>query len=209
MSRDYKTPVRNNPKKTANPLIVGLILGILLGLLLAGGTIALFTSLLKPFEHPNVSTVPSSLQSKTTPSSAKPIQGEAEQSDNPKLDFYTILPQKTEMPSSGPSSTGATKQPSISAGITPPTGTALTPTKQLAYLQVGAYKNKDEANNIKIRLALLGIEAKIKTVTLPDGSVWHRVRVGPISSKEKVKALQKLLGKNNIHTTVIKKTLSN
>ncbi|MDE3209050.1 MAG: SPOR domain-containing protein, partial [Pseudomonadota bacterium] len=77
------------------------------------------------------------------------------------------------------------------------------------YLQVGAYKNKDEANNIKIRLALLGIEAKIKTVTLPDGSVWHRVRVGPISSKEKVKALQKLLGKNNIHTTVIKKTLSN
>jgi len=34
--------------------------------------------------------------------------------------------------------------------------------------------------------ALRGIEAQIQTATLPDGKVWHRVRVGPFPNKDEL-----------------------
>ena len=197
MSRDYKTPVRNGQKKSGNPLLIGLILGVLLGLLLAGGTIALFTSLLKPFEQKNP---PPAVQSENIPSVNKPVEGEAQQTDSPKLDFYTILPQKTVIPPGQP-------QASAPPSITPPNKDSSS--QKSIYLQAGAYRNKNEASNIKARLALLGVESDIESVTLPDGSVWHRVRIGPIDGSAKLKSLRQLLTKNNITTTIINETNSN
>ncbi|MDE3020224.1 MAG: SPOR domain-containing protein [Pseudomonadota bacterium] len=196
MSRDYKTPVHNNAKKSVNPLLIGLILGVLLGFLLAGGTLAIFTNLLKPFDHKNHT---STLQSRSAPVASKSIEGEAQQTDNPKLDFYTILPEKTVTPSGQPSAT------IHSSSIMPPSTTVSLQQKS-TYLQAGAYKSRNEANDIKARLALLGVESSIETVSLPDGSIWHRVRIGPINSLTKLKTLQQLLSKNSIATTIIKKT---
>ncbi|WP_341648385.1 SPOR domain-containing protein [Thauera humireducens] len=52
------------------------------------------------------------------------------------------------------------------------------------YLQVGAFENPGEADNLKARLALAGIEASAQRAQLADGRVVHRVRIGPFSSPE-------------------------
>ena len=52
------------------------------------------------------------------------------------------------------------------------------------YLQVGAFENPNEADNLKARLALSGIQASAQRTQLPDGRVVHRVRIGPYARPE-------------------------
>ena len=52
------------------------------------------------------------------------------------------------------------------------------------YLQAGAFQNAPDADNLKARLALIGVAAAVQTTTLPDKGVWHRVRVGPYTAIE-------------------------
>ena len=70
----------------------------------------------------------------------------------------------------------------------PSSGTA----RVVYYLQAGAFQNAADADNLKARLALAGLEAQIQTATVPDKGVWHRVRMGPYSNAqdlEKARAL--------------------
>ena len=46
-------------------------------------------------------------------------------------------------------------------------------------LQVGAFQNPADADNLKARLALLGVEAGVEPVNLAEKGTWYRVRVGP------------------------------
>jgi cell division protein FtsN len=52
------------------------------------------------------------------------------------------------------------------------------------YLQVGAFENPGEADNLKARLALAGIEASAQRAQLADGRTVHRVRIGPFAKPE-------------------------
>src|SRR5450631_1275016 len=45
-------------------------------------------------------------------------------------------------------------------------------------LQVGAYKSGDDADAVRARLALLGLDAKV-TAVQSDGATLYRVRLGP------------------------------
>jgi cell division protein FtsN len=54
------------------------------------------------------------------------------------------------------------------------------------FLQLGSFQNENEADNLKAKLALLGVEAKIQSVSIPDKGMVHRVRVGPLSKQEDV-----------------------
>ena len=54
------------------------------------------------------------------------------------------------------------------------------------------------------RLALIGVEAKIQTTTLPDKGVWHRVRVGPYTSVEALNRTRDTLKQNGVETALIK-----
>jgi cell division protein FtsN len=46
--------------------------------------------------------------------------------------------------------------------------------------------------------------AQIQTATLPDGSVWHRVRVGPFSNKDELGRSRAALKENNLEANLIK-----
>ena len=50
------------------------------------------------------------------------------------------------------------------------------PSRVVYYLQAGAFQSAVRCGQLKARLALAGLEAQIQTATLPDNSVWHRVR---------------------------------
>ncbi|HET8610554.1 MAG TPA: SPOR domain-containing protein [Burkholderiales bacterium] len=72
------------------------------------------------------------------------------------------------------------------------------------YLQAGAFRGGPEADNLKARLALLGIEADVQTATVPDQGVMHRVRIGPYSSADDANHARAQLSQNGIPTTVVK-----
>lgn len=109
----------------------------------------------------------------------------------PQYDFYKILPGNAPPPA-------------------PPEKPAVDPAKDAAekgkkiYLQVGAYQKEVDADNMKAKLALLGVEANIQSVNSPDKGLLHRVRVGPLTRAEDVERLRGQLKANGLNPTPVK-----
>lgn len=51
------------------------------------------------------------------------------------------------------------------------------------HLQAGSFKNEDDAGAQQAELALIGFEATVSPFVAASGTTWHRVRVGPFTSK--------------------------
>jgi cell division protein FtsN len=71
------------------------------------------------------------------------------------------------------------------------------------FVQAGAYKSAEEAEAQHARLGLLGFEAKV-TTREQSGRVIHRVRIGPIESKDEAELVQKKLGAAKIDTALLR-----
>ena len=69
------------------------------------------------------------------------------------------------------------------------------------FLQAGSFSNADDAEKLKARLALLGIEASTQTATIPDKGVWHRVRMGPYKNSDEMNRARNLLKQNGMDAT--------
>jgi cell division protein FtsN len=65
-------------------------------------------------------------------------------------------------------------------------------------LQVGSFRNKQDAEKLKASVALLGLEASINQVTI-DRERWHRVRIGPVDNRRELNHNISLLQRNNIN----------
>jgi cell division protein FtsN len=191
MSKDYKpTPQKTSSK--GSPFFTGLLIGLLLGV----GASVWLTMYLKgddsPFASSNVSRP--TLESKADKPPKEEISEEnvLPQDENPnkadnKFDFYTILPE-TE-------STVTEKEIKESA---------LTVKKDNYFLQVGAFQNEADADNMKAKLALQGFEAVVQTATIPEKGVWHRVRVGPLNDITQINKIRGELTTNGFNTDLIK-----
>ncbi len=70
-------------------------------------------------------------------------------------------------------------------------------------LQAGSYRNEADANRVRAQLALQGVEAKVQRVAV-DADVWHRVRVGPISSLDELNRLRRQLQAAEVDALVIR-----
>lgn len=135
----------------------------------------------------------------------------------PTFDFYTLLPETevvVEKPktianqpqkpivSSPPEETAQAPEPinqsSQQAAAEPPANT-------VSYMiQVGSFKKLEDADGFRARLAFLGIESKVQTVTIDNTDTWHRVQVGPVAGRDKADALQKQLRDNNIDSLLLR-----
>lgn len=71
-------------------------------------------------------------------------------------------------------------------------------------LQVGSFRQMEEADSLKARLALLGIESTIQTVVIRDQDIWYRVRVGPYDSLRAMGQMRSLLQRNDIDFMVLR-----
>lgn len=78
------------------------------------------------------------------------------------------------------------------------------PVKEKFFLQAGAFRKNDDAEDMKARLALLGVLASIQPIDLAEKGVWYRVRVGPFTKKEDVDETSASLKENGIATQFIK-----
>lgn len=153
----------------------GVLIGLIVGAVLAVG-VALWVAGNNPFK----SSPPEPAPAASTPEPATQAEPEAA----PSFDFYKVLP-------------GDATQ-----AMPPAPSTA--PNTPLYYLQVGAFQNPADADNLKAQLALLGVEAMIQTRDLGDKGVFHRVRVGPLDAMDEVNRIRSLLMQNNIPATLVK-----
>lgn len=71
-------------------------------------------------------------------------------------------------------------------------------------LQVGSFKTGDDADRLRASLAILGIESTVQTVTIDRDQTWHRVRIGPVASLERLNELRQRLAENDMQALVIK-----
>ncbi len=191
MTKDYKSSERKGgARKGGGSLLLGILIGLLLGLGIALGVAWYINKMPSPFLNrpasPSKSEAP-----KAAPSIAKTDEKAAKAPETkPRFDFYKILPG-TEEPATDQQLKDAQKG---SAAVA----------REAFFLQAGAFQSAPDADNLKARLALLGIEASIQTTSLPDKGVWHRVRIGPYTSVEELNRARDSLMQNGVETTLIK-----
>jgi cell division protein FtsN len=137
-------------------------------------------------------------------SKPKPAASE-DKRDTPKptFEFYTILPEMEVVipdeelmapePPDTASSTARVERPEPAL----PSDTAY-------ILQMGSFRKYQDADRMKAKLALIGIEAEIQKVSINNRDTFHRVRSGPYHSQSQLNTVRRLAKENNIATLVIK-----
>ena len=70
-------------------------------------------------------------------------------------------------------------------------------------LQAGSYKNFADADRVRAKLALQGVESKVQKVSV-DNDTWHRIRIGPISKLDELNRLRQILRKADVDVLVIR-----
>ncbi len=115
----------------------------------------------------------------------------------PTFDFYTLLPEMEVVVE--------TPKKNTRPIVTSPHKTTDTSADKTSYmLQVGSFRKASDADSYRARLALLGIESKVQTVTIDNKDTWHRVQVGPIIGRDKADKIQKQLKQNKIKSLLMK-----
>jgi cell division protein FtsN len=70
-------------------------------------------------------------------------------------------------------------------------------------LQAGSYKNFADADRVRAKLALLGIESNAQKVTV-ENDTWYRIRIGPISKLDELNRKRQTLHKADVDVLVIR-----
>jgi len=78
------------------------------------------------------------------------------------------------------------------------------PAQEKFFLQAGSFRKNDEAENLKARLALIGVLASIQPIDLAEKGTWYRVRIGPFTSKAKTDEISASLKENGMEAQFIK-----
>lgn len=188
MSRDSRgrSKASRRPAKSGGGVVVGIFIGLVLGALFAAGAAWWFTRS-SPFQSAPETPAPA-----RAPADQPPLALPGKPGDRPvakpDFEFYKILPQGNGAPTAAP-----------------PEAPRVEPEKpERLYLQIGAFENPAEADNLKAKLALNGIEASALRAQLPDGRTIHRVRVGPFSKPEDMNPVRAQLADAGFTATVVK-----
>lgn len=175
-----RQPARRKSTGSSGGVVIGIFIGLVLGALLAAGVAWYFTRS-SPFQTPpSTPSIPSGDQ----PPRALPGKPGDRPLVKQDFDFYKILPE-------GTAAAPAPAPPEV-------------PRAERLYLQVGAFENPAEADNMKALLALNGIEANAQRTQLDDGRVVHRVRIGPFGQPEEMNPVRARLASAGLTASVVR-----
>lgn len=182
MARDYKHAARRAPRRPARGARAGANWAWLTGGLAAGLLAGYFGYLYLSGSTQHGGHGP---QRPPPPAAPSPPGSRPPPETTSRFDFYTLLPEMEVEISDEELDTSITKRPK--------------PDEAGPYiLQAGSFRRFEEADNLKARLALLGIEARIQTVIINDGDTWYRVRIGPFDNLRDLKPVRAQLKRNHI-----------
>jgi cell division protein FtsN len=72
---------------------------------------------------------------------------------------------------------------------------------------VGSFRNKADAEGLRVKLLLLNLTASVETSGADTGDIWHRVLVGPFANTSKTAAARAKLSQNDIDSLLIKRKI--
>lgn len=117
-----------------------------------------------------------------------PTKSPAKTTHTTKFDFYTLLPEREVI---------VPDEPKDSSGE---------PEEAFVYLlQAGSFKSSEDADRLRAKLILMGLDAKIEAVTVNGGDQWHRVQVGPFSNSSSLSKARSMLISEGIDTLLMKR----
>ncbi|MEO6421852.1 MAG: SPOR domain-containing protein [Candidatus Nitrotoga sp.] len=206
---------RSAAPRQSSSLLTGILVGMVVGLAIAGGVAWYILKTPSSFVNnvPHETTKLAADPEKQFPASvAKTAQSPTSAASGvdegkPRFEFYkvltdkqdaTVLIQKSSDKNSDNSSDNMTTTVNKSAPVQP-SGTVAA--KESYYLQAGSFSNADDADRLKAKLAMLGIEASVQIATIPDKGVWHRVHVGPYKDREEMNIASAALKQNGVRAT--------
>ena len=183
-----------NTRKQGGGTILGMFIGLVVGVLIAAGVVWYLNKTTLPFQEKG--TRPTTEKNgearpAAVPVAPEPLPGKPgdKVTEKPRFEFYKILPGSQEpVPQA---------EPKPAAAAPKPAGDAL-------FLQAGSFQNPADADNLKARLALMGVEASVQQVTLPEKGVMHRVRIGPYANPDEMAKARTLLAQNGIQASVVR-----
>ena len=182
-TKDYN----KNPKKRSDgrggSMFVGILIGLVLGLSIALGVAWYINKMPNPFRE----------KSQPPPPKAPPPAKAADPAATEKGPRFTF----PEILKGDAAEKSADKGEKNDKASTPAA-------KEAFFLQAGSFQNAPDADNLKARLALVGIEASIQTTNLPDKGVWHRVRIGPYADVEELNRVRSVLKQNGVDAALVK-----
>ena len=182
MPADYKSHVNRKDKKPL-PGFIWMLAGLSIGLFIA------FLVYLDKQPATEISfgdAVKTELDKIKQNKSSKASKTESPNKQQPKFNFYTILPElEVLIPEEE---------------IRPPQNKKM-PSNDVSkryILQAGSFRSRQDAEKLKATVALLGLEASINQVSI-NKEKWHRVRIGPVNNRRELNHNLNLLHKNNIN----------
>jgi cell division protein FtsN len=108
----------------------------------------------------------------------------------PQFDFYTILPEKEVVVPDYEINT-RTREERVGQA------------KTASYiLQAGSFKDFKDADSLRAKLALMGIESKVEKAKV-GSVVWNRVKMGPYTQMASVSTIRARLRENGIDAIVM------
>ncbi|MCF6319253.1 MAG: SPOR domain-containing protein [Proteobacteria bacterium] len=76
--------------------------------------------------------------------------------------------------------------------------------QQKSYLiQLGAFRNIQDAESLKAQVAFIGYTAEIQNVTDVNQVQWHRVRLGPYDSGRKADVIKRKMQSNGFNALIL------
>ena len=205
MSRNSNS--RSSTPRKGGSLLAGILIGMVLGVAIAAWVAWYILKTPLPFANKEprepVQLVPDAVKpapAKTAlaPDSAASGVGEGK----PRFEFYKVLTDKPDTAAPAPKDSG--KPLAAERKPTPAHPDDKVIAKESYLLQAGAFSSADDADKLKAKLAMLGMEASVQTVTVPDKGVLHRVRLGPFKGADEMNRTLAMLKQNGVDATPIR-----
>jgi cell division protein FtsN len=190
------------PRKGGGSLWAGILAGTLIGVGMAAGVAWYLMKSPSPFtkkEQPvTAKPQPDSAKPATPAVAEKPAPGDGK----PRFEFYKVLTDK-QQPTVTPAKPAEKAKPSEKSQLAKlqPAENKTSAAYEPQVLQAGSFSNINDAEKLKAKLAMLGVEANIQTATIPDKGVWYRVRLGPYKSADDLNHASNFLKQNGVEST--------
>ena len=175
----------STPGKGGTSLLTGVLIGALVGVGMAAGVVWYLKNSPSPFMQKAVK--PPIDTAKPAPQAQPTTAASGVGNSKPRFEFYKVLTDKP----------GAT----VVAPAKPVDTPKATPAYEPQILQAGSFSSEADAERLKAKLALLGVEAGIQTATIPDKGVWYRVRLGPYKNSDEMSRARNFLKQNGVEST--------
>lgn len=192
-------PIHSRKGRQGGGTILGLFIGLVVGVVIAAGVVWYLNKAPLPFvDRSDKATAEKGGETKADPAkqaAAAPLPLPGKPGDKvqekPRFEFYKILP----------GTDAAVPQAATKPAATP---AAPAPAADALFLQAGAFQKPADADNLKARLALMGVEASVQQVNLGEKGVMHRVRIGPYANPDEMAKTRTLLAQNGIQASVVR-----